>query len=170
MSLDIILYNKKPEYYTAEEETSPNINLDDKPEGMREIDYYMKRFDEEECILEGDVKNDATEISRFSIGYGGFKFLREAIARATNNFHYETNYTEENPFGDYRLFWEEEDELFINFLLHSDSEGSLGSEAIMHLAKVINNLPSEVDNPNWREFLEFVNESAKLDDPYWEFM
>lgn len=170
MSLDIILYDKEPEYYTTEEDTTPVINLDDKPDGMLDRDYYKKIFSEVDYVMEGDIKNDATEFSRFSIGYFGFKRLREAIAKATNNFHYETNYTEENPFGDHRLFWEEDDELFIKFLLHSDSDGSLGSDTIKHLAKVINNLPSEVDDPNWEEFLDFVNESVKLEDPYWEFM
>lgn len=160
MSLVINSYNKKPEYYTDEEETK--IDYSKKTENMSEAEFYQKVFSDPDYIAEGDIKNDAESLYSFEIGYFGFKQLREAIAEATHNFHYETDYTE-NPFGDYSLHWEHDDELLKEFLLHSDSDGYLTGDVLSHLGDVLNKL-KDVDSERFDEFKDFINES--LNDGY----
>ena len=171
MSLTIEAYKGNPEFYTIDELKKEFIfpDISKKPEGMSDFDFIENSMDEQIYDRDGEPKNKEVEfLGSFTSGYVGFTKMREDIANATGNFHYYIDYSD-NPFGSQRISWKEDDQLLLDFFLHSDSDGEFDSEHIKHLYDTIVNM-EDIDNQYFKDFKEFVAIAKDYDNIHWVFM
>lgn len=102
-------------------------------------------------------------VIEFSIGYGGFKFMREKLALLLGFEYYQKDPS--NPF-DWWLRSDREDEdaeSLFDFFLHPDSDGDFDSEHIKVLARNMKPLTDEQlkTHDKLEEFNQFVQRSSE---------